>query len=369
MPRTILAILPLLAVSAVAQQQLPAPDPASTIEKQRKDSLALAGEWLHSQDPRTRAWGAYLVLRDRLTDRVPDLLSLAENYTVTGEPASLTESDDHDAMLSVLDSLIQMRVDVPTDNAVKLYPEFPAHAVILMANSPSDNVSAFLRIFQTERLRNGAWLATGNVLVEHRAPGFAAAVLSSLVVHAQISVTDGNSFGHGYGGSFCGGGLSAPRVGWPEIGSYLLSACGATQKTVLVNGVHPAYYWRSVNNSYHSGSESTCPGADRDEIRADYVATLLNSGHDQVPIPSQVDRSIIWTDSATYLSELTQFIADEQTLFSETARHLVSAGLITEAEVSASRPTLDITVTDARRTKLPELPSLPAAIDGVLLHN
>ncbi|WP_180541030.1 hypothetical protein [Nevskia soli] len=147
-----------------------------------------------------------------------------------------------------------------------------------------------------------------------------------------------------------------------------MSACGAAQHTILVNGVHPAYYQRSLDNSYHSGSESTCPGTDRDEIRADYLATLLNSGHNQVPIPSQVTRSIIWTDSATYLSELSQFIADEQILFSEKGQRLVSAGLITEAEVSASRPTLELTVTNARQTKLPELPGLPGAIDGVILH-
>jgi hypothetical protein len=84
--------------------------------------------------------------------------------------------------------------------------------------------------------------------------------------------------------------------------------------------------------------------------------------------PSQVTRSIIWTDSATYLSELSQFIADEQILFSEKGQRLVSAGLITEAEVSASRPTLELTITDTRQTKLPELPGLPGAIDGVILH-
>jgi hypothetical protein len=235
MPRTILAILPLLTLSALSQQPPPAPiDPASAIEKQRKDSLALAGEWLQSQDPRTRAWGAYLVFRDRLTGRIPDLLSLADNYTVTGEPASLTESDDHDAMLSVLDSLIQMRVDVPADTAMKLYPEFPAQSVILMATSPSDNTSAFIRIFQTETDRNGPWLAAGNVLVEYRAPGFAAAVLSSLVVHAQVYVTSGDGFGQGFGGGFGGSTFGEPRIGWPEIGTYLLSPCGAAQKTVLV---------------------------------------------------------------------------------------------------------------------------------------
>jgi hypothetical protein len=81
-----------------------------------------------------------------------------------------------------------------------------------------------------------------------------------------------------------------------------------------------------------------------------------------------VTRSIIWTDSATYLSELSQFIADEQILFSEKGQRLVSAGLITEAEVSASRPTLELTITDTRQTKLPELPGLPGAIDGVILH-
>jgi hypothetical protein len=139
-------------------------------------------------------------------------------------------------------------------------------------------------------------------------------------------------------------------------------------KTSLVNGVHPAYYQRSINNFYRSGSESSCPGTDRDEIRADYLATLLNSGPNHIPIPSQVTRSIIWTDSATYLSEVSQFITDEQTLFRETGQRLESAGLISDAEGSASRPTLEVTITDARQTKLPELPRLPAAVDGVILH-
>ncbi len=368
MPRLALAIIPLLSFHAFAQQLPRAPlDPADMIEKQRQDSAVLAGEWMQSPDARTRAWGSFFVLRDRLTARIPDLLLLAQNYNVTGEPASLAETDNHDAMLAVLDSLIQMQAGVPFDTAIRLYPEFPAQAMILIANSRSEDMSALLPIFQTAENR-GAWLTAGNLLVDRRAPGFAAAVFSGMAVHAYIYVTDGLSVGISSGGGFGGSLFSEPRAGWPEIGNYVLSACGATQSMILADGVHPAYYQRVVNNLYHSESDSPCINTDLDKIRADYLATLLSSGPDHVPVPSQVTRSITWTNGEGYLSELTQFIADQQTLFASAARRLASAGLMTESEASSSRPALEITVADIRQAKLPPLPNLPAPVDGVTFH-
>jgi len=56
----------LLAIAARAQQA--PPDPAAVMAGLDTQSAHLATAWLHSDDPRTQAWGAYLVLRDRSTE-------------------------------------------------------------------------------------------------------------------------------------------------------------------------------------------------------------------------------------------------------------------------------------------------------------
>ena len=54
---------------ALAQQS----DPAQVVQTLTQQTGELARQWLHSSDARTQAWGAYLALRDRRLDLVPDL--------------------------------------------------------------------------------------------------------------------------------------------------------------------------------------------------------------------------------------------------------------------------------------------------------
>ena len=358
------------ASSAAAQLQPRVPsDPAAIVEKQRKDSASLAGEWIHSQNARTRAWGASLVLRDRQTTLIPDLLQLADNYLTNGEPASLAETDDHNAMLAILDTLVQMNAAVPADTATKLYREFPAQSIILLSNVSSEAAPALLHIFETEKAYDGAWVAAGNLLAKQRTPGFANAILSDMVVHATVTVRLGqDAFGPGAGGGFGGSYFREPWTGWPAIGTYSLSACGAERATVLVSGVHPAYYWRAVNDLYGTGGDTGCP-LDKDVVRADYLATLLLSNREHLPLPSQVTHSVEWTGSTAYLAELSQFIADQQALFAEVRSRLQSAGLMAGPESESPGPVLAITITDLRQTRTPELPVLTSPTPGVTISS
>src|SRR5579862_2860984 len=83
-------------------------DPEAIVQSQENQTAGLAAAWLGNSDARVRAWGAYLALRDRRRELLPQLIGLAEAYPVKTEPPSPTERNDHDAMLGVLDAVIQM---------------------------------------------------------------------------------------------------------------------------------------------------------------------------------------------------------------------------------------------------------------------
>lgn len=362
-------VLVCLGVSAYGQQT--PQTPADIVAKQREEAGSLAGEWLQSPEARTRAWGAYLVLRDRLTERVPDLLALLQDYQVNESAATLSEVDGHDAMLAVLDALIQMRADVPVETAAKLYPEFRAQSMILLARANGDATEPLLRIFRTEQTFDGEWAAAGNLLATRRPSGLAAVVLSGLTVRANILVTTNGAMG--MGGSFvCGGGIDEPgsHPNWPEVGTYSMSACDRENGVVLAPGTHPAFYIRSVNSQYHAELTYRCSKKDaRDEIRADYLATLLYSEVGFRPIQSHVSHPIRWTSGANYLSELQGFIEEQQNLYRQVQQRLIAAQLLTESEAKSSKPILELTIFDARDSKTTPLPTLPEPGENIAIKS
>jgi len=260
----------LLALAALAQQA--PPDPAIVVGSVDKQMEPLASTWLRSPEPRLQAWGAYLVLRDRHTEIIPDLLAMVARFPVVEAPATQADVDQHDAMLGVLDALIQFGVQVPAADAQRIYPEFPVQSLILLSHSQQDTASVLLAIFKSEQRWPAAWLGAGALLLERRGGGFAAAVLEGMTVHAQVTVTE-PGVGGGAGGSVtcCGAGLSPKeKDGWPPLGVYAFGGCGArveTGATLLAGGPDPAYYHRQVNASYHADVLSCGCIPDRDLVR------------------------------------------------------------------------------------------------------
>ena len=218
--------LALLAIVARAQQA--PPDPATVMENLEKQMAPLASAWLHSADPRTQAWGAYIVLRDGRTEAIPDLLALVAGFPVVEEVAMPADVDRHDAMLGVLDAIIQFGAQVPASDTQRICPEFPVQSLILLSRSEEDTAPALLAIFKSERRWPAAWLAAGDFLLERHAEGFAAAVVEGMTVHAQVMVTEpGIRWGTG-GSAFCGGTGLPPKskAGWPLVGVYAFGGCG-----------------------------------------------------------------------------------------------------------------------------------------------
>ena len=360
----------LLAIAALAQQT--PPDPATVMGNLGKQMAPLASAWLHSADSRTQAWGAYLVLRDGRTEAIPDLLALQAGFPVIEEVATQADVDQHDAMLGVLDGLIQLGAQVPAGDAQRIYPEFPVQSLILLLRSQEDTAPALLAIFKSERRWPPAWLAAGNFLLERHAQGFAAAVVEGMTVHAQVMVTE-PGIGWGSGGSFFCDGTGFPpksKAGWPPVGVYAFGGCGERLQsgaTVLVGGTDPAYYHRQVNASYQVEGVSGCQ-PDQDLVRQHYLTKLLSASADQPPVRAHVSHTIAWHGLDAYRSELAALIAEQQHVFAELARRLGELGLLSGKEATTLRPALEVRVWDLRASHEPVLPTVAALAGNVTVE-
>lgn len=370
-----LAMVALSSQTVWAQKQA---DPAVIVQSQEKQSVGLAAEWLGSSDARVRAWGAYLALRDRQVNLVPQLIGLVKAYSVTGSPLTSSERDEHDAMLAVLDAIIQMQGGFPTDVAAKLYPEFPAQALISLSHDGPKAASSLLEIFKTENKLPGAWLAAGNLLMVWNPSGFAAAILANLTVHAHIAVVSENSgagIGGGYGGS-CVSGVPPVKIGWPAVGKYYVrnTTSGFTGDVLLQDGADPAFYFRTVDAAYvlRNDDESGCSKMfelNRDTVREHYLAKLAPEPSGEPFVRSYVEQTISWQDDTTYVISLRAFIGQQQRLFEALGKKLMDAGLISAEERESARPSLEVRISDFRRNSPPTLPLLQDAGSNVKIIN
>ena len=367
----------LLAVAAPAQQA--PPDPAAVMDGIEKRMAPLSSAWLNSADPRTQAWGAYIVLRDRRTDAIPALLEMLAAFSVVDEAATQADADRHYAMLAVLDTLIHLGADVPAADAQRIYPEFPVQSLILLSRSPNDSpdaVPTLLEIFTSERRSQAAWLAAGNLLLQRCAEGFATAIVEGLTVHAVVTVTEPNAGGGFWGGVLCCGlgGSARAKAGWPPVGVYAFAGCGDRLQpgaVVLAGGTDPAYYYRQVNSSYQIDGASGCCGCcrpDQDLVRQHYLTTLLSASADEPPVRAHVSHTIMWKDVDGYRGELRDFIAQQQRVFAELARRLGERGLVSGEDAKTLRPKLKVRVLDQRPSRQPTLPAIATEADNVMFE-
>lgn len=316
-----------------------------------------------------QAWGAYLVTRDRRVELVPDLLTILAAYQ-PDTPDRPAARDVHDTLLAVLDALIQLDVDAPVNDLMKIYPEFRAQSLLLMLRSSDDATSSLLEILHTENESIPAWIAAGNMLLARRAAGFAAAVVESLTVHATLAVISPNSGWGSGGGWYCGPGfLPKPKASWPQVGNYFLFVCKGSQiidGTIFAPGPDPAYFRRTVDARY-SPIESFPYGCrpNLELARQHYLAALLDASQEDPPIYSYVSQSLTFQTGAGYKRDVMTFIKQQQQLFASLEERLQHAGLITPEERSSISLRLVIGVLDLRNDRTEDLPQISDLPEGV----
>jgi hypothetical protein len=367
-----LAVCAIVTTSAVAAQQPQAPtDPSAVLGMQQNQTAQFAATWLHSGDPRLQAWGAYVILRDHHEFLVPDLVTLARDYEATPWPVAAGRGDQHDAMIAILDTLIQLYGGLGPSDAARLYPEFPAQSLILLSRSGKSANGFLLDIFRKEKLQRLEWLTAGNLLAADRVPGFAEAVLGKMTVHirARVVTFDIPDVGHGEGGS-CGGGAEG-KSDWPTVGNYALAQKG-TGATLLADGDDPTYYRRTVSGLYDQMRDNCCGSCIADPLLMDlyrehYLARMLFVPLNHPPVRASFDKNIVWKDGETFLASLRTIVRQQKSALADVATKLTKANLMTAEEEASVKPQIEITIVDDRESKRSKLPRVENLGENVIV--
>ena len=354
----------LCAILPLSQEPAPAQEPTPAVEHQQLDAIHRAEiknkveQLIQSASTRDRAWAAYLIGEYRLKDFAPALIELLN-------PNSL-ESDWETGYVyrAVLDSLIKLRVSVPSDRLAPLYERFPDETLIILARSPSENSETLLSIAEQPG-REVCWVAACNLLAESKAPGFAAFLLKSVKIKIEIAVSESGNKGYWSGGSSMSVGCGVFQVpdGFPPIALYQLIDRPRRDAVVIAQGPHPVFYERQVVEpgiANQKGAGVTDQSVERSLYCLEYLAALLGQGASELELREKYPKSIAWSGIKRYKVDVISFRELVIGKFERLKRQCVDKELLTEseAEAEALRPNLIITVRDMRENKTPPLPEI-----------
>jgi len=168
---------------------------------------------------------------------VPQLLAIVSRYN-SGAGTSLTSAnwtDDDAALVAVLDALICLHVDVPTNQAEALYAKFPVQALVLLSRSHEDTGQALLEILDSTKSVI-EWLAAADLLAAKPPAGFAARLLKAIAIDATLRVLDPGQevLGEGWGGDCASSGEDTQHQDWPLMGGYRLTARQSPRSELFV---------------------------------------------------------------------------------------------------------------------------------------
>ena len=270
-------------------------------------------------------------------------------------------------MLGVLDAILQLGGRILLKKTARLYSEFPVQSLIFLSHGDPEADHFLLDIFRGESQRTGAWLAAGNLLMNRKPPGFAAAILGALTVGAHIRVVDKDSGAvpGGASGGSCSSGLLGPRKGWPPVANYYTTGRahfgGNAGGGLLADGADPSSYVRVVGAADPEGSsdERGCDfKPNRDVLREHFLEGLAGEPQGNASVQSYVAQTITWQNDVQFLRDLRAFVNQQQGLFERLSRKLMDAGLLSPAERSSAQPSLDVRIYDERSERPSGLPVL-----------
>jgi hypothetical protein len=315
--------------------------------------------WLRSDNPRLVAWGAHdaLITGDR--HFVSQLLTLASQWQPVSTESenkrdklvSPEQKDQREAMAGVVDALVQMNVPVPADTLRALAPDFGNAAAILLTRMPPDDAEPLALDFyhSTSSHEYGLQFVSATLLAQRPPQGFAADLLKSITVRAEINVTrpDSPGFGGGSAGD-CFRAEEIPRKDWPATGQYMLSKQKDDGAVLVVNGVDPIYATRDQSTIYLADTcRSVYFGPNE---RHDLIAEMLDISPDSMSWQTQTETSIEYVSKEQFDFALRRFIDDLEEKYRATANALTARSLISAVEVAQALPKMQVTITDMRGT-------------------
>jgi hypothetical protein len=349
--------------------------PAQTQSPPKLPSHKTIETWLNSDDPRLVAWGAHDALLASDKSLLPDLLNLASQWNTRPEPTadkrrkplSQAQIDARDAMAAVVDALIQMGAVVPAETLRNLALDFGNATAILLTRISADEAQPLAYDFYRAPSEKGYGLqyVSAALLAQQPPSGFAADLLESITVRAEIVVmhSGAESFGSGSAGD-CFREKPVVRKDWPVTGQYRLSKQKSDGAVVVVRGVDPIYATRELSTTYF---DDWCPGPYLGpNERQRLIAQMLGIPPESVPWRTSLQTTIEFISPEQFDLEFHRFIDDEEKKYRDTAAALASRGLLNDAEAQQSAPKLKLIISEMRRTEddpLAQITNLPPNVE------
>ena len=309
---------------------------ASPRAENRVQAHSVASKWIGDVDPKHRAWAAELIAQYQLQDLYPELETQLERFQESRTGVSKGSADEL-ALEVIVDAIIKLQLRTPAREAEKLYPTFPALALILLSRPSDDNRSALYSIFTKAKVGE-VWLAAADLLAENPPQGFVLRVLSDFQEFVRILVyAPGKSGGMSYGDcvslSSSSSGLAVPPD-WPAIEIYSLQTArhgGA----VIALGEHSISFvsHKSSNGTPWTG-KSGCGGLDLQSLRHDLIAQLAGVDPGKLGLRSLLLSDITLKSEEAYNHEMVQLLQGQARAFSAAVRTLVWRRLLTAEQAS-----------------------------------
>jgi hypothetical protein len=321
----------------------------------------LAANWILDQDPRLQAWAAELIAKHQFTPLYPEMLT-ALNELQSDPSGKFAGTTEDLALEAVADAMIKAGVPVPATDARRLYPQFPALAMILLSRSPDDNRAALLSILG-EAKAGEVWLACANLLARNPSPEFVIQLLDEFNIFVRILVFDrvidgGMSFGDCYLISEASPGLRITE-NWPAVSIYSLQVA-KNGGTVIANGLNSVSFTSRITADPdpwkgHAG----CGGPDIQELRRDLILQLAGIDPDKTGLRAVILRDIVRKTDDQYRQDAVGIIQEQTQAFAEVLGQLQSKGLITQTQASERLLHMRVHIVPPRSgLPLPALPEL-----------
>ncbi|MHC4164848.1 MAG: hypothetical protein ACYSUM_22260 [Planctomycetota bacterium] len=305
-------------------------------------SLALA----QGASPRDQAWYAWRAGERGDRAAIPELRRM------------LQDTADRTVRETVLDALIQLKAHVPWTELEDLPRRQLTRVLILQAQRPRRNRDGLLALLDRS-LPHYHWTAVCNLLAARKAPGLAARLLARFEPTLRIAVVDpDDSRTHGWGlgvGNARGDGRLTVAEGWPPRAHYSLT----DGKGILIApGRRPISYRRKVVDKGTRGIGGSAPQEDRNPLRIEYLAQLLDADAKQLPLRARHDVQIAWSDARRFEEDVRAARRRVRSAHRQVVARLAERGLLTEKEAAALAPRIKLEVKDFRQPKSPPLPEL-----------
>jgi hypothetical protein len=320
-----------------------------------------AANWILDPDPRLQAWAAELIAKFQFTALYPELLT-ALNQLQSNASEKFTGTTTELALEAVADAIIKADVPVPAQDARRLYPKFPALAMILLSRRPDDNQAALGSILgETKTVE--VWLAAANLMARNPSPEFVIKLLDDFDIWVRLLVFDreidgGMSFGDCYTLTDTVQGLKIPED-WPPISVYSLQV-SKNGGAVIASGINSVNFTSRVTNDPNPWKGHTgCGDPDIQELRRGPILQLSGIDSAKTGLRAVILRDIVRKTDDQYRQDAVGIIQEQAQAFAEVLGQLQSKGLITQTQAAERRLHMQVHIVPPRSgSPLPALPEL-----------